>query len=229
MKKGLDIQHLDINYEIAFYSRLQELGINQIYEPGSETGAHNTKFLELMSATRKALKKEVKMRKIDNKFDLEKVVSDPDNFTVGAARDNWFSTEVDLVWREYKRNYLVEIMESEDDIPNKKEAISRFSWIKSLSLGLAKLSIYGVVTGAAVAAGTYFTYKYFIKPDIRNEIQDSIPYIPTIDEMKTEFLRELNNHQNGLTQDDINRICDTVEERYPFFKNMKKQGEKNKE
>jgi len=203
-------------YRNAFLFRLKELGVKNVYEPGSDTGKQDADFVNLMTATHNALREEIHSRKAITKYDLEKLVADSDNFTVQFQKDKRLSLEVEAAWREYKRNYLIDLIKEQEKEKLAENAKTRkSSRLKAVCLNLARLAIYGAVTAAAVAGGTYAVYEYFIKPDVKREIG--------------EVREEIMSNQVGLSSEDINRICDTVEERYPFFNNMKKPAESKKE
>ena len=206
MEKEVSSQPAAINYELAFYSKLQELGIQQIYEPGSETGKHNAAFINLMSDSRNSLKDEIRLKRAVNRLNLEELVSSTDRFIIWAREQGWLSPEVESAWRVYKRGYILNFVEEEILKREKKPTA-----LKSIGLTILQASLYAALIGAAVAGGTYAVYEYFIKPDIKREI--------------IKVREEVMNNQSGLSSEDINRICDTVEERYPFFKGMKKPAE----
>lgn len=210
MEREVSSEHIERfdyeeGYRNAFLFRLKELDVKNVYEPCSDTGKQDAAFVNLMSATHNALKEKIKARKIATSYELEKLVADSDIFTAKFQKDEQFSPEVEAAWREYKRNYLIDLILSESS------RTRRLPGLKQFGKSIAKLLVYSLATAAAVAGGTHVVYEYFIKPDIKREVRD-----------------ELMNNQTCLSGDDINRICDTVEERYPFFKAMKKQGEQKK-
>lgn len=149
---------LDLGYYENFLSRLEEADIPQIHEPGHISGRYNAQFLEVLGKSRRLMRLELRDQlktqgSLDD-GDLTKIINDSDTFTLYAKGQGWLNDEIEKAWREYKVNYLNEIMSVEE----KNAELFRTPSVKprrSLKFLLIPASI--LLVGAGLIG--YFEYK----------------------------------------------------------------------
>jgi len=241
------------------FGAIKSLGITSVRDiSNKKSDMPSARFLNTLVDTREWLEyKALHYAKKNQKFGKLETLLRNDPLSKDAARYQWhglFQPEdqdseehyqyvaFSVVWQDEKITKFKELVENywkqQQSQPKESEEPTQPTRAKKILFYLGKRAVDLFLFGLVAVPVGYSVYHGYIKPDIKTEIKDSIPYIPTpndiVDTLSEkvypdieEIIKKNNDLSNEridkIIDENIDRAIDRLAEKIPWIEDSKEQ------